>query len=164
MNLSESIERVRAQVQNPLEYKEYENTNVKNNTNCFAYAIGATFPEIKLYRLGLVSGEKTIDQEYYSTQELVELMQKDLKVFGLKYEIISEEDIDFDIQNVYYIKLYAVVWANGKIGDFHFIRGENGKWTEKRRHRSVVELSGPNYYDTNFLYHKLATIKITRNH
>lgn len=165
MTKQERLDIVRKEVQSPINIDAYNNdTSIRDNTNCMAYAIGATFPELSMYRLGAISDSKSLDEPYYSTQELIKLLYKDLDVLGLKYEkVFNDESIKKIESNQYIIKLYALVFADGRIGDFHFIRYDNnGKWTEKRSRQYAGEMYDCHRYDKDWMYHHLITLKITR--
>lgn len=164
MTKKERLDIIKKQVQSPINIDAYNNdTSIRDNTNCMAYAIGATFPYLQMYRLGAISDSKSLDEPYHSTQELVDLLYKDLDVLGLKYEkIFDDEAIKKIDSNQYIIKLYALVFADGRIGDFHFIRYDNGKWTEKRKRQQIIEMYDCHRYDRDWMYHHLLTLKITR--
>lgn len=164
MTKQERLDIVRKEVQSPININAYNNdTRIRDNTNAMAYAIGATFPYLPMYRLGAISDSKSLDEPYYSTQELVNLLYKDLDVLGLKYEkIFDDEAIKKIDSNQYIIKLYALVFADGQIGDFYFIRYDNGKWTEKRKRQRVIEMYDCHRYDRDWMYQHLITLKITR--
>ena len=136
MTKKERLDIIKKQVQSPINIDAYNNdTSIRDNINCMAYAIGATFPYLQMYRLGAISDSKSLDEPYHSTQELVDLLYKDLDVLELKYEkIFDDEAIKKIDSNQYIIKLYALVFADGRIGDFHFIRSDTGKWTEGYPH------------------------------
>ena len=51
-------------------FEKYESTRVRNNTNCYSHALGMTFPNIELYRIGAISNKKPVDQEYFSIEEI----------------------------------------------------------------------------------------------
>ena len=150
------------QVHTPLEMFKYESTNVRNNTNCYSHAIGATYPELEIYRIGAISNLKSIDQKYTSKEEILNLLFEDLKTLKLKYEEIDlDNDVDLE-ENQYIIKLYIQFSSDGKIFDYHFIRFEDGKWTEKRKLQRVSELYHENMYDKRYLWEHVVTLKITR--
>lgn len=109
----------------------YKNTNVRNNTNCYSYAIGSTFSYLPLYRIGAICEKKPIDQEYFTIEEIKELLYEDLKVLELQIEESSEEEQIND--NQYKIALFVKIYADNVIHDFHFLRYENGDWSEKYR-------------------------------
>lgn len=122
---------------NPL-FKRYEETNVRNNTNCYSHALGMTFPNIELYRIGAISNKKPVDQEYFSIEEIKELLFLDCEKLQLK---IKESSLKEELkENEYKIMLFVKNWANGKIGDYHFWRFEDGIWTEKWRYRMMNKI------------------------
>ena len=163
MTKQERIDIIKKQVQSPINIDAYNNdTNIKDNTNCMAYAIGATFPYLQMYRLGTISNTKPLDEDYFSTQELIKLLYKDLDALELKYEKIFDDGIKEINPNQHVIKLYALIYADGSIRDFHFIRYDNGKWTERRKQQHVSEIYDCHRYDRDWIYHHLITLKITR--
>lgn len=119
-------------------FENYRETNVRDNTNCYSHALGATFPAIELYRVGAISGKKPIDEPYKSIKEIKELLFLDCEKLQLKIEESSLEEEVSD--NQYKIELFVKIWANGKIGDYHFLRLEDGKVTEKWRGREMNEI------------------------
>lgn len=65
MTKQERLNIVRKEVQSPINIDAYNNdTSIRDNTNCMAYAIGATFPELSMYRLGAISDSKSLDEPY----------------------------------------------------------------------------------------------------
>ena len=109
----------------------YNSTQVRNNTNCFSYAIGSSACYLELYRIGAICGKKPIDQQYFTIEEIKQLLYEDFKTLELKIEESSEkEEVG---ENQYKIALYVKIYADNKIHDFHFLRYENGVWSEKYR-------------------------------
>lgn len=160
--MEERISKIIEEVHKPIDLKKYESTSVRDNTNCYAYAIGATYPYLKLYRIGAISQLKPIDEKFTSKEERLNLLFKDLEVLKLKYEPInSENEVDLN-DNQFIIKMYIQVLPNGIIFDSHFIRFENGKWTEKRKGQRVSELYDKDMYDKKYLWKHVITLKITR--
>lgn len=121
-------------------YENYNQTNVRDNTNCYSHALGLTLPYPELYcRIGAISGKKPIDQNYFSIEEITTLLFSDCQTLQLE---IEESSLEEKLQeNQYKIALFVKIWANGTIGGCHFWRYENGIWTEKwpGRHMSVIE-------------------------
>jgi len=125
------IDEVKKMVHQEFDTTLYKNTNVRNNTNCYSYAIGSTYEYLELYRIGAICGKKPINQQYFSIEEIRELLFEDFKVLELNIEESSqEEQID---KNQYKIALFVKIYADKKIHDFHFLRYENGCWSEKYR-------------------------------
>ena len=119
----------------------YNATNYRDNTNCYSHALGATFPELRLYRIGVISGKKPIDQKYFSIEEIKELLFLDCETLGLKIEESSlEEKL---LENQYKIKLFVKIWANREIGDYHFWRLDNEIWTEKWKGYNMNQVQNP---------------------
>ncbi len=121
-------------------YENYNQTNVRDNTNCYSHALGLTLPYSELYcRIGAISGKKPIDQNYVSIEEITRLLFWDCETLQLE---IKESFLEEKLQeNQYQIALFVKIWANGTIGGCHFWRYENGIWTEKwpRRQMYVIE-------------------------
>lgn len=65
-------------------FEKYESTRVRNNTNCYSHALGMTFPNIELYRIDAISNKKPVDQEYFSIEEIKELLFSDCEKLQLK--------------------------------------------------------------------------------
>lgn len=65
-------------------FEKYESTRVRNNTNCYSHALGMTFPNIELYRIGAISNKKPVDQEYFSIEEIKELLFSNCEKLQLK--------------------------------------------------------------------------------
>lgn len=135
-------------------FEAYEATNVRNNTNCYSHALGVTLPYIECYRVGALCGKKSIDEPYSSIEEIKKLLFFDCEELQLKIEESSLEEELLD--NQYKIKLFVKIWANGKIGDYHFWRFENEIWTEKWKTRRMSEIqdfekSEMNYFPWNFV-------------
>ena len=118
---------------NPL-FERYEETNVRNNTNCYSHALGAIYPKLQLYRIGAISQKKSIDEKYFSIEEIKQLLFSDFETLNLKIEKSSREEELLD--NQYKIALFVKVY-NGQIADYHFWRFENGLWTEKWKGRGM---------------------------
>ena len=109
----------------------YNSTYIRENTNCYSYAIGSTAPYLQLYRIGAICEKKPIDQEYFSIEEIKQLLYEDFKVLGLAIEESSEEEKIND--NQYKIAIFVKIYADNKIHDYHFLRYENNEWSDKRR-------------------------------
>ena len=64
--LNEILE-IRWNVHQPLKWENYKSTNIRDNTNCFAHAIGSTnISDPRYYRLCMVSGKKGLIEDYFS--------------------------------------------------------------------------------------------------
>lgn len=163
MTIQEIIEKIKVEVHLPLDTQRYEETMVQNETNCYSHAIGATTPSIQVYRIGAISGRKDIGEKFKSTEEIINLLKEDLDVLGLKYETITdfEKESPNLAQDQYIICLYAKIYANGMLADYHFIRYEAGKWSEKWRGRKPTEI-WDNYYEERWEWKRLMNLKITR--
>lgn len=144
-------------------YEEYESSETRRNTNCYSHAIGILYPSISIYRIGAISELKSIKEKYNSISEIIYLLKKDLDTLQLNYEIVDSESDAFElIENQYIIKLYVKIYANGSIGDYHFIRYENKAWTEKWRGYKSRYVDA-DYYEGDWGgWQKVITLKITR--
>lgn len=119
-------------------FEAYEETNVRNNTNCYSHALGVTLPYIESYRVGTLCGKKSTDEQYFSIEEIKKLLFFDCEELQLKIEESSlEEEL---LEDEYKIILFVKIWANGQIGDYHFWRYEDGVWTEKWTGRGMNEI------------------------
>ena len=163
MTTQELIEKIKVEVHLPLATHRFDETMVQNETNCYSYAIGATTPTLQIYRIGAISGQKDIGEKFKSTDEIISLLKQDLEVLDLKYEIISDEkkEIPKLDQDQYVIRLYARFFGNGMLADYHFIRYEGGKWSEKWRGRKPMGID-PNSYENWWEWKRLMSLKITR--
>lgn len=118
---------------NPL-FERYTETNVRNNTNCYSHALGATYPRLELYRIGAISEKKPIDEMYFSVEEIKELLFSDFETLNLKIEESSiEEEL---LYNQHKFALFVKSF-NEQIADYHFWRFENSLWTEKWKGRGM---------------------------
>ncbi len=120
-------------------FEQYSDTAVRNNTNCYSHALGATYPNLMLYRVGAISQKKPIDERYTSFEEIRNLLFLDCQTLHLE---IKESSLEEELaENEYKIALFIKKWANGEIADYHFWRFEDGIWTEKWKGRqmSVVQ-------------------------
>ena len=164
MTNKERIKIIKQQVhETPPDDSVYSSTSTRDNTNCYSYALGATHPYLSLYRIGTISGRKSIEENYVSTAEIIDLLLSDLDCLNLEYTAITEIPEQLP-ERTYIIKLYVKIYANGMIGDYHFIRFDKGTWSEKWRGQKPATLEGKsvNRYDENWMYHHVLTLKITR--
>lgn len=133
----------------------YENNSlIRDNTNCFAFAIGSTYPYNEMYRLGTISASRAENQEISSIEEMKKIFFRDMKTLGLEVIESSEKEIITD--NQYKIALFAKIYANNKICDYHFLRLIDNKWVEKHRRVAPRTLDGKlnelyNYWPWNFV-------------
>ncbi len=126
------------QVHETPSFAKYEETNVRENTNCYSHALGATFPCLSLYRVGAISKKKPIEEPYTSIEEIKKLLFLDCQVLQLGIREASlEEPLE---KNEYKIALFVKIWANGQIADYHFWRLDGTKWTEKWKGRRMQEI------------------------
>lgn len=124
-------------------YKEMINsTVVRKNTNCFSVAIGSTCTIDKtLYRLGMLSEKKTVDEAYKSFKEIKDLFLSDLEAIELRYKELNlktQSSIEQYVRSNslsernHIVVLFAKEFADKKIHDFHFLRYDSEiGWSEK---------------------------------
>ena len=152
--LNEILE-IRRNVHQPLKWEDYNSTNVRDNTNAFAHAIGSTnVSDPRYYRLGMISGKKRSKQDYFSLEEVKDLFLSDAHVLDLdveeiipaggnlsKYSLLNHIS-KIELQNNQHIVvLFVKIYEDGgreKIFDFHFLRYDKEKgWSEKRFRNNV---------------------------
>lgn len=151
------LTRILKEVHSKPSFKRYEETNVRNNTNCYSHALGTT----QMIRVGQISGKKDTNEKYISFEEIIELLIADLESLNLQLEESSvEEKIS---ENQYKIALFVKKWSNGEIADYHFWRCDNEIWTEKWKGRYMNEIEDfeRDSKDTN-LRTLIGVYKITR--
>lgn len=163
MTTQETIERIKKDVHLPIAIQKYEETLVRNETNCYSHAIGATTPVLQIFRIGAISGEKSISEKYKSASEIIDLLKKDLDVLGLEYQIIGDDENETQNlePNQYIVRLYFKIYADGRIWDYNFMRYEAGKWTEKWKGRKPTEIDA-NYYEKRWEWKRGISLKVTR--
>lgn len=151
------LPRILKEVHSTPTFERYEETNVRNNTNCYSHALGTT----QMIRVGQISGKKDTNEKYISFEEIIELLIADLESLNLQLEESSvEEKIS---ENQYKIALFVKKWSNGEIADYHFWRCDNEIWTEKWKGRYMNEIEDfeRDSKDTN-LRTLIGIYKITR--
>ena len=79
MNIeTNTIVKIKKAVHKPINFKDFESTCTRENTNCFALAIGSTVTSDKtLYRPGRISGKKPLNQDFFSIEEVKDLFLAD---------------------------------------------------------------------------------------
>ena len=128
------LPRILKEVHSTPTFERYEETNVRNNTNCYSHALGTT----QMIRVGQISRKKDTNEKYISFEEIIELLIADLESLNLQLEESSvEEKIS---ENQYKIALFVKKWSNGEIADYHFWRCDNEIWTEKWKGRYMNEI------------------------
>lgn len=148
-------DKILSQVHSKLNVQRYNETVVRDNTNCYSHALGATFPELQLYRVGAISNNKPIDEKYTSIEEIKEFLFLDCKELQLEIQESSLEEVISDDEHK--IALFVKVWANGQIADYHFWRYDNDLlWNEKWRGRGMNQIQNfekdkLNYFPWNFV-------------
>lgn len=151
------LTRILKEVHSTPTFERYEETNVRNNTNCYSHALGTT----QMIRVGQISGKKYTNEKYISFEEIIELLIADLESLNLQLEESSvEEKIS---ENQHKIALFVKKWSNGEIADYHFWRCDNEIWTEKWKGRCMNEIEDfeRDSKDTN-LRTLIGIYKITR--
>lgn len=146
----EILAKIKDAVHQPLNWDDYSSTEVQGRTNCFSHAIGSTLAlEQPYYRLGAISEKKEVNSEYDSDKEIKDLFLSDASELALEVEEITVEDgipfflkdiVNWDFaDNEYVVALFAQIYPNGKIWDFHFLRYDPEKgWTEKNKCGHIV--------------------------
>lgn len=119
-------------VHSSFDYSKYNSTNVINSTNCYSHALGSTLTCTELYRIGAICGKKDIEQDYFSIDEILELLYSDFKTLDLS---IQKSFLGDTLnENQYQIVLFVKIYADHKIHDFHFYRNDSLGWSEKWRY------------------------------
>ena len=137
MTRDEKIKNIKKTVHLPLNFLDYNSTNVRDNTNCYSHAIGSTLPYLEFYRIGAICGKKPIDEKYFSIPEIEEFLFEDFKVLNLQIEKSSKME---ELSNDYYkIALFVAINNEGNIWEYHFLRNDEGKWTEKRKNMPCTD-------------------------
>lgn len=141
MKTKNVIETIKEAVHQPINFKDFESTDVRKNTNCFALAIGSTVTADKtLYRLGRISGRKPLDEKFFSIEEVKDLFLADLEALDLKYESLALHGKSQILaytsglklqENEHIVVMFVREMANNTIMDFHFLRYDNRGWSEK---------------------------------
>ena len=168
----ETIEEIKKAVHQPIDFKDFESTYIRENTNCFALAIGSTVTSDKtLYRPGRISGKKPLNQDFFSIEEVKDLFLADLEALDLEYESLAlygkNQILAYTSglrlkENEHIVVMFVQEMANNTIMDYHFLRYDNRGWSEIRRqfHQFVRDdnISWPsNWYDK-----LVGVFKITR--
>ena len=145
--MMEKLDKIIEAVHRPLNFSDYNETSIREDTNCFSHAIGSTITCCRsLYRLGRISGKKKLDEKYVSSEELKNLFLFDTAVLGLKakeisYDYVKKNDKIELKDNQHVVVLFACYHRN-EIYDFHFIRFDQANgWTEKRWKHSISSLN-----------------------
>lgn len=146
-------EKIIEYVHRQLDYSQYDSTLIRDNTNCYAHAIGATYAYLERYRLGAISKCKPINEKFFSENEMKRLFLEDMKVLKLgvdEIEIKAKEECLCKIDNMrleekqHLILLFAVYMGNGQLWDFHFWRYDSKGFSEKRKMCKPVFIDYPN--------------------
>lgn len=141
MKTKNVIETIKEAVHQPIDFKDFESTCTRENTNCFALAIGSTVTADRtFYRPGRISGKKPLNQDFFSIKEVKELFLADLEALDLKYEsldlygknqiLASTSGLRLK-ENEHIVVMFVQEMANKTIMDFHFLRYDNRGWSEK---------------------------------
>lgn len=158
MEFIEKINRIKKAVHSKINFSDYNATSCRNVCNCYSHAIGSTLPIEKIYRIGAICNKKDIEEEYASVEEIVSLLYEDLRTLNLGIEVYNGRDKLK--KNQYLIKLYVKRYREWMINDYHFIRCDNGIWTEKWRSLKEVVID-ENYYNF-FPWEEVGIYKITK--
>lgn len=151
------IDKVKEVVHLPLKWERYNETLVRNETNCYAHAIGSTYPCFGFYRIGVLSGniisKEEYAQEYYSEKQVKTLFLKDMQflnldcqeiVFSTKEDLLEKIRSESLLKNQYVVLLFLYFWSNGKIADFHFWRYDTEIGFSHKRYRQLpITISDP---------------------
>ncbi len=163
----ETFNQIKEAVHKPINFKDFESSFIKENTNCFALAIGSTVPAgSKFYRLGMLSKEKNYYDDYNSPQELKKLFISDVKALGLKIEelnIVDKSSIsNVPLKNNEHIAiLFVQQITSGKVIGFHFLRFDKNGWSEKKGYFSFL-INENVKWPTNNCIKLIGCFKITR--
>ena len=125
-----ALTKIKPMVHRKLDKANFEKYISRKNTNCFAFAIGSTYPYSEMYRLGTISGSRAENQKISSIEEVKKFFFEDMKTLELETVESSEEEKLSD--NQYKIALFVKIYADNKIHDYHFLRLIDNKWVEKR--------------------------------
>ena len=149
------IKEIKPLVHTKIDKTIFENNSlVKDTTNCFAFAIGSTYPCKEMYQLGTISGIRAENIKISSIEEVKKFFFEDMKTLELKTVESSEEEKISD--NQYKIALFVKIYADNKIHDYHFLRLIDNKWVEKRKWFAPRTLDGTivklyNYWPWNLV-------------
>lgn len=143
MKTKNVIEKIKNAVHQPLNFKAFDSSCTRQNTNGFALAIGSTVADDRaLYRPGRLSGKKPLEQDFSSVEEVKDLFFSDLEFLDLKYESLDlvgkKEIFDYASQlklkeNEHLLVMFVQEFADHSIGDYKFLRYDpNIGWSEKR--------------------------------
>lgn len=152
MGMKAEIEKLIEYVHKQLDYSQYDSTVIRDNTNCYAHAIGGLYPCIEIYRIGAISGSKPINQKYFSENEMKTLFLQDMEVLKLgvdEIKIHSKEECLSKIktiklgENQHLIFLFAIYMGNGQLWDFHFWRYDSKGFSEKRKTYKPIFIDEP---------------------
>ena len=162
METKNVIEKIKKAVHQPLNFDDFKSSCTRENTNCFALAIGSTVTADKtLYRIGRISDKKPLDEKFFSIEEVKDLFLADLQALNLRYESLDLHGKSQILaytsglkleENEHIVVMFVQKMANNTIMDYHFLRYDNRGWSEIRRqfHQFVRDddISWPsNWYD-----------------
>ena len=155
----EKVARIKEQVHRELNFSDYDSTVCRNTTSCYSHAIGATAAFDRIYRVGAISGRKPIGEEYISVDEVIKLLSLDMETLDLGFELYQNEDL---LENQYLIMLLIKSYRD-RVNDYHFLRCDNGVWTEKWRGQKplvIDDISKTQYM--SFPWERIGVYKITK--
>ena len=138
----ETVEKIKKAVHQPINFRDFESTCTRENTNCFALAIGSSVTADRtFYRPGRISGKKPLKQDFFSVEEVKNLFLADLEALDLKYESLALHGKSQILaytsglklqENEHIVVMFVQEMANKTIMDFHFLRYDNRGWSEKK--------------------------------
>lgn len=147
------IDKIKEMVHSPLNWKHYNETLVRDETNCYAHAIGSMYPSKGLYRIGNLSGKRKESQELLSKEQVKSLFLKDMEFLNLgcqEMEFSSMDDLFDKIysmnlsNNQYVVLLFLYFYNDGTIFDFHFWRYDRSVgFSHKRYDQMPIIIENP---------------------
>lgn len=154
-------EKIKKQAHSEPSFNRYEETTTRNNTNCYSHALGLTYPNLELYRIGAICQRKPIEEAYYSIEEIVELLFLDCKELQIEIKESSFDECIFSDKQ-YKIALFVKVYADNQIHDYHFWRFDNEGWTEKWKGRMMRKVDFQKNYLNSFPWKPVGIYKISK--
>lgn len=137
-----------------------ENWNRLNMANCYQFAIGLREDRLQNLMPGDLSGHNMPDGYKYSDDELVRLVEEDLKAIG--YEIQKCQE-NADLANGEWMICILNCSKECFEYDFHFTARFKSVWFQKFAGQQLVEsISSPEHYNYDYLYHVVGYYKIKK--
>ncbi len=99
-------------------------------TNCYAYALGITYPD---YGKNFYYPGFTHATQHSDSKSMIKCIEKDLTILGFKFRITDCTEFPIPDEDEYIIKVFISNKTDQMSnGDFHFVRRlPNGHWTHK---------------------------------